>query len=84
MLDDENEQFQGSFSHFSPPESAVSPGARVHGHSSSWTPVAYEQPTPGVATAEGFFIDDSGGVWMRMDSGLWKLLGTDVFRAEPG
>ena len=36
------------------------------------------------ATAEGFFIDDAGGVWMHMDTGLWLLLGTDTHRAEPG
>ena len=38
------------------------------------TPAAREQPTPAL---EGFFVDDSGGVWMRMDT-LWKPLGTDT------
>ena len=51
------------------------------GRSSSWTAAAHEAPT---FPLEGFFIDDAGGVWMRMDSGRWKLLGSDTFQDEPG
>ena len=36
-----------------------------------------------VGTPEGFFIDDAGGVWMLVDTGLRMLLGTDTYRAEP-
>ena len=49
-------------------QSAGSPSARVHGHSSSWTPAAYEEPTPAL---EGFFVDDASGVWVHMDIGIW-------------
>ena len=38
------------------------------------------------AQLEGFFIDQDGGVRMRLPSGQWTLLGSDqhVIRDEPG
>ena len=78
------EAYQGFFCTFSRVQkcakSAASPGARVAWALELTDAAACEQPSLRGVTAEGFFI----GVWMRMDTGFWKLLGTDVFRAGPG
>ena len=57
--------------------------ASVPQHTSSSKLSAHQMPA---AHREDFFIDDAGSVWMRCDTGQWKLLGTDtdVFQDEPG
>ena len=48
-------------------EVAGSSSARVHGHSSSWTPAAYEEITQfGVRTSENTFVDASGDSWLLL------------------
>ena len=83
--------FQRGFSHSSQAEKSAKvtrqSSARVPGHSSSSELSAHHMARAGDArddTLEGLFIDLAGGEWMRMDTGLWLLLGTDTYRAESG
>ena len=86
VRDDENEQFHEFFGLFPLEKSAKvtrQVGVGVAADTSSRTPAAY--------AAHASWCHGGGvlhrrlcGVWMRMDPGLWKLLGTDVFRPEPG
>ena len=81
MLDDEDEQFEGGFRTFPRRKN----GARVSPHSGSELGPDFSSSALW-AQLEGFFIDEDGGVWMRLPSGRWTLLSSDeqVYWDEPG
>ena len=60
------------FSHFS----QFKKSAKLGPHSGSEL-IADFTPSTSSAQLEGFFIDEDGGVWMRLPSGQWTLLGSD-------
>ena len=72
VLDDEDEQFEGSLRTFP----RRTNGARVSPHSGSELGADFTSSTPS-AQLEGSFIDEDGGVWMKLPSGRWTLLGSD-------
>ena len=74
------------FSHFSPAEKSAHSGRQVSaelgGHVSSSTLSAQQVSRAGVAahsspSGDGFWVDEAGGMWMRLPTGWWMLLGSD-------
>ena len=89
VLGDADEPFEGFFRTFSPPPKSAKVGrqvsARAHGHSSPSELSAHQMlAVDEEPTLEDFFVDQAGGVWMHVNAGLWKLLGTDTCRAGSG